>query len=214
MSHHDSKLKLLYEVHKDTGNVEMIIESLCIRKGIRISTKIQSIHEKYDPLALQIQFLSFGCNPKNTSVIKYFVLLAVRAICENLPYFVTSKNIVSHEKNKDATAIKVLVPQKLWNANAVDNVGWKKEVLDVVNRLISENGKQMDFMNSKLSNSELSQEDKDALSMIHIVPTSFQYLMKHIQESRGFLSESNISFDICSSDKIDVFSEMITQVGQ
>ena len=197
MSHHDSMLKLLYEVHQDTGNVELIIESLCIRKGIRIRSKIQSIHDKYDPLALQIEFLNFGCNSKKTSVIKYFVLLAVRAICENLPYFVTSKNVVYHDENKESATIKVLVPQKLWNANASDNVGWKTEVLDVVNRIINTR-----------SNSDLSLEDKDALSTIQIVPTSFRHLMKHLQENRGSFNESNISFDICSNNKIDVFSEM------
>ena len=102
--------------------------------------------------------------------------------------------MIYHENNKDSLELKILVPQKWWNANELDTSSWKEEMINTINGLIQ---------NRK--SSELSQEEKEALTMIQMVPTSVQHLIQYFGETAGFLKESNISFVICSSNKMEIF---------
>ena len=194
LSHDGKKVKLLCEVVELTKDPELILESFSISEDMKFNIGRESSCDENATYMLHIQFPASESSSDASSVLKHFMLLAVRAICENLQYFVRSHNVIYHENNKESMVLKILVPQKWWNADEMDTVTWKEEMIGTINHLIENR-----------TSPDLSQDEKDSLTMIQMVPISVQHLIQYLGENAGCLKQSNISFVISSSNKIDIF---------
>ena len=194
MSYEGPKLEILYEVQKGSEDGQIVLESLHLSKGIKFSVEREKFADAEATCMLHVQFQGSESTIDKSLVLKHFVLLAVRAICENLHYFRMPKEVDHNEKIKSSAVFEILVPQKWWNANELDNISWNKESLALINRLIK----------SHISGN-FSQEEKDTLTMIQMVPSSVEDLINYLSENTECLKESNISFVISSSNKIPIF---------
>ena len=194
MSNSGSKFEILYEVQEKTQDAHIVLESLCISQNIKFSVQNETFSDTETTPMLHIQFKGSESTLEKCSVLKHFVLLAVRAICENLQLFPMLNREEDEKANGNSLILEILVPQKWWNANEMDNFAWKQETISTINHLITNH-----------NSSDLNKKEKDALTMIQMVPKSVQYLIKYLEENEKCLDESNISFVICSSNKIDIF---------
>ena len=194
MSYEGPSLEILYEVQDGSEDGQIVLEAISISKGLRFTIEKEHISDAESLPMLHVQFKGSEFNHDKSQVLKHFVLLAVRAICENLEFFKLPQNIPSIPRNQNSVVLEVLVPQKWWNANEMDNIGWKQKALSTINHLIKK---------AKLS--ELNEEDKESLSMVQMVPNSIEILFQYLNKNAEYLNESNISFVISSSNRINIF---------
>ena len=191
----NTNIDVVYENTNVNGESKMMIESLGILEGMKITTKHGNDTAAEADKSSDFLKLHFLNQDKSSYVVKYFIVSSLRSILENFQYFVIPHLPQYNDLNRHLMLIEFLVPLKWENINKYDNEKFKTKLLNIVNSV--RKGRKMD------------QQDKDKLSSIKIVPTSYSCLEQYLEVSTVDLTKDNISFVTCSRTRIKVLTPII-----